>query len=526
MTTLDDPTEDRATVDDATGARETARDLGGRRAAVREPSAPRSPIARAWRRLPVRARVLASVLAMSLLGVSVTGAVSFVAQDRLVAASIQEALEQEVAEFRALAREGRDPETGLAFTRVERLLRVVMQRNVPDRNETYLSFLDGQPLEVDGGDRPIRLEEEPAVLAAVAQVGRGPDVVLRDVQTSAGLARMAIVPVRMAEGEEWGSYVIAFAVDRQRAELIRLARIYIGASAVSLLLVGLVGWLVAGRLLRPLRSLRESTQRITGSDLSERIPVSGNDDLADLTRTYNAMLDRLEDAIEMQRRFLDDAGHELRTPLTILRGNLELLDPGDADEVADTRALLLDEIDRMSRMVEDLILLSKARRPDFLVTDVVDVGRLLDDVMDKVRTLGSREWRMEERPAGLMIADPQRITQALVELAHNAVKFSAPGSPIGIGAHVGDDEVRVWVRDAGAGIPAAEVAHVFDRFRRVSSGRGVDGSGLGLSIVAAIAAAHGGRVEVSSEPGVGSVFTLVLPRTATAGATQAEGVGP
>ena len=484
-------------------------------------------------RLSVRGRVLASVLVMSALGMAVTGGTAFLVQDRLINAGITVALEEEVEEFRRMEADGVDPETGRPFSSVERLLQFAIQGNVPHRNETYLTLLDGDVLGHEGGVRPIELESEAAISAAVADAAPLGRVVLRDVQTSAGRARVAIVPVAVAGDEASGTYVMAFAVDRGRDDLVRVARIYLLVSIAALLLVGVVGWLVAGRLLSPLRTLREASQRINDTDLTERIPVQGNDDVSDLTRTYNQMLDRLQTAIDTQRRFLDDAGHELRTPLTILRGNLEVLDPADPVDVTETRSLLLDEIDRMTRMVEDLILLSKAQRPDFLVTGPIDLAPFTEDLVDKARTLGDRDWKLAEHGEAQFVGDAHRLTQAMLELALNAVKFSAPGSAIAIGGRATAGEVRLWVRDEGVGIAAAEVDHVFHRFGRVSSSLGVEGSGLGLSIVAAIAEAHHGRVDVDSDPGIGSTFTIVLPRehqedgpAFQAGATHRSGEVP
>jgi signal transduction histidine kinase len=464
-------------------------------------------------RLSVRGRVLASVLAMSALGMAVTGGTAFLIQDRLVDAGITVALEQEVQEFRRMSTSGVDPQTGAPFTSVENLLRFAIEGNVPHRNETYLTLLNGEVLGHEGGTRPITLESETSILAAVTDAARSPGVAIRDVQTSAGTARLAIVPVVLPGDPATGTYVMAFAVDRGRDDLLRVASIYLLASLGSLVLVGVVGWIVAGRLLKPLRTLRENSQRINEMDLTERIPVQGNDDVSELTGTYNQMLDRLQAAIDTQRRFLDDAGHELRTPLTILRGQLEVLDPEDPFDVTETRALLLDEIDRMGRMVEELILLSKAQRPDFLVLRSIDLGSFTDDLLDKARALGDRDWSLHERAEAEFVGDAHRLTQAMMELSLNAVKFSSPGSAILIGSRATDREIRLSVRDAGVGVSPGELERVFARFGRASSSLGVEGSGLGLSIVEAIATAHLGRVEVDSEPGVGSTFTIVLPRS-------------
>ena len=487
----EEKTDDEARADDGSPAR--------------DPEPPRR------RGASVRAKVLGSVLAMAALGMLVAEVTSFVIADRRLDARIDAALEQEVEEFRAFAARGVDPDTGEPFTTLEPLFTTALQNNVADENETFLTLIDGEPYVYPGGGRPVELESEAAVLELVRSVPAGADVRRADVETSAGKTRLAVVQVQFADTPQTGAYVVAYVVDLERAELVDAARTYTFVAVGALLLLALVGWLVAGQLLRPLRLLREAALRITETDLTERIPVTGADDVSDLTRTYNAMLDRLQSAFEMQRQFIDDAGHELRTPVTIVRGHLELLDPSDAGEVAETRALVLDELDRMGRLVEDLILLAQARRPDFVRHGTVEIGRLTDEVLDKARALGDRRWLVEARAEGSVQADPQRLTQALLQLAHNAVKFSAAGSEIAIGSTIADGEARLWVRDDGVGIHPADAQRIFARFGRSETGRGVEGSGLGLAIVSAIAEAHAGHVEVDSRPGAGATFSLVLP---------------
>jgi signal transduction histidine kinase len=194
---------------------------------------------------------------------------------------------------------------------------------------------------------------------------------------------------------------------------------------------------------------------------------------------------------------------------------LEVLDAADPLDVAETRALLLDEIDRMGRMVEELILLSKAQRPDFLVLDSIDLAPFTDSLVEKARALGDRHWEIHEQGHFRFTGDAYRLTQAMMELALNAVKFSPEGSTISIGSSAAEGEVHLWVRDTGAGVSAEEINRIFERFHRVSSNSGVEGSGLGLSIVWAIATAHGGSVDVHSEVGIGSTFTIVLPQPTT-----------
>ena len=283
---------------------------------------------------------------------------------------------------------------------------------------------------------------------------------------------------------------------------------------VALLSLGLITTIAAfqsGRLLAPLRVLEETARDITATDLSRRIPEQGNDDITDLTRTINRMLERLDAGFSAQRQFLDDAGHELKTPLTVVRGHLELLDPRDPDDLAETRELLLDEVDRMSRLVTDLILLAKSRRPDFLVLGEVELSGLTRSVLAKATALGDRAWRLDEVARGRAVLDEQRITQALLQLADNAVKHTDPGAEVAIGSARGDGEVRLWVRDAGDGIPAGDRAAVLERFGRSQVRAGDDGFGLGLSIVRAIADAHGGDVRISDAPPRGAHVEVVLP---------------
>ena len=197
------------------------------------------------------------------------------------------------------------------------------------------------------------------------------------------------------QGGDTGALVVVTFLDRSRTGLHETMRTYAIVAALALLMVTAMAAWVSGRLLSPLRTLRETADDISETDLSQRLPVTGNDDLTALTRTFNGMLARLESAFVGQREFLDDAGHELKTPLTVLRGHLELLDTDNPEDVAETRLLLLDEIDRMSRLVGDLILLAKSDRPDFLQTQPVDLDGLTRDLVAKARGLGDRDWVLD-----------------------------------------------------------------------------------------------------------------------------------
>ncbi|WP_289017840.1 HAMP domain-containing sensor histidine kinase [uncultured Aeromicrobium sp.] len=206
---------------------------------------------------------------------------------------------------------------------------------------------------------------------------------------------------------------------------------------------------------------------------------------------------------------LDDAAHELRTPLTVLQGHLEVLDPTDPDDVRTTRTLLLDEIDRMTRLVHDLLLLAKAERPDFVRLERTDVEALTLGALERARGLADRSWVLDAVARTHVDVDPQRLTQALLQLADNAVRHTRPGAEVGIGSRVHDGHVELWVRDTGAGVPSALRGTIFERFTQGDGEQA--GFGLGLSIVAAIMEAHEGRV-VLDPPGAtsGATFRLVI----------------
>ncbi len=271
------------------------------------------------------------------------------------------------------------------------------------------------------------------------------------------------------------------------------------------------------RAFAPLTRLTSLMGSIDPLRPGQRLPALGpQSEVTTLARAFNDMLDRLETAFMGQRRFVDDAGHELKTPITIVRGHLELLSD-DPEDKRETVALVTDELDRMSRIVNDLLLLAKAEQPNFLRPEPVDVESLTRELHDKLAAIAPRDWRVESIGKGLILADRQRLTQAVVQLAENATKQTDEGQVVALGTFVADGEARIWVRDTGAGIPSEDQARIFGRFSRGSSGRRTEGAGLGLSIVDAIARAHGGRVELASSPGQGATFTVIVPAPAEVG---------
>jgi len=210
--------------------------------------------------------------------------------------------------------------------------------------------------------------------------------------------------------------------------------------------------------------------------------------------------------------FVHDVTHELRDPITICIGHLELLGD-DPKERRRTIALVIDELDRMGRIVDDLQLLAEAEHPDLLRLEPIDTALFSQELTAEASTVGPRRWMLDHSADGTFIADRDRLTEAVMNLARNAVQHTREDEIIGIGMSVTETDVRIWVRDSGPGISVSDQARIFDPFTRGSDAhRRYRGGGLGLAIVRAIAEAHGGRVELDSRLGVGSTFTIVLPQ--------------
>lgn len=464
--------------------------------------------------LTVRARLLTAVVVLSAITVMIAGGTAFALQSAETDERIDNSLSRAVAALRNVEAKA-NPSTNQPFTNVSDVLWEGIRARVPGKNEGVVTLLDGKPKWSPAAEtRSVRLEEDLELVAVLSTIPDAAPSLPRTVRTSVTQYRLIAVPVQVVGDPGVGLFVVAF--DRS-AEMSGLRSTFLTYSAVglgALVVIAVVAWFVVGRLLRPIRLLRDTTRRITESDLSERITVTGKDDLSNLARTVNAMLDRLERAFGSQRELLDDVGHELRTPLTIVRGHLELVDADDPDDVRATQALALDELDRMQRLVDDLMTLATADRPDFVRLGRTDVGRLTDDVHDKARGLGDRRWVVASRADVDVLLDAQRITQAWLQLLANAHRYSAPGSTVRLGSEVSGDRLLLWVRDEGPGVPPEETDRIFERFHRGQADRISHGAGLGLPIVAAIAHAHHGRVFVEHPPanvGSGVVFVLDLP---------------
>lgn len=468
--------------------------------------------ARKWHRFLLSART--RILAWYIILMAASSVVTILAIRQELFTRVQERVErslrQEVEEFRRLA-DG----VNLDGNGVVAVFDLFVSRNIPDDDEFLLTLLNGRLYKYSPRALPEPLQPGSPLIqhwAKLTKPERG------QVETTVGELLYFAQPLRITyqaeplkTDEVQGVFVVAHMTTGEREEVDEAIAVVVEITIIVSIAASVLAWVVAGKVLAPLRLLIETARSISNdSDLTQRIAVQGTDEIAELTITFNEMIDRLEDAFASQRDFINDASHELRTPITIIRGHLELLSD-DPQERRETIELIADELDRMNRFVDDLLLLAKAEQPKFLSLETVDVGLLTEELYTKARALAARNWRLDSKGCGSVVADRQRLTQAVMNLAQNATQHTHTTDVIAVGSIVTNGKARFWVSDTGEGIPYNDQKRVFKRFARGVSGRRSEGAGLGLAIVQAIATAHGGQVELSSQPGVGSTFTLVIP---------------
>ncbi|TYB66135.1 HAMP domain-containing histidine kinase [Nonomuraea sp. PA05] len=291
--------------------------------------------------------------------------------------------------------------------------------------------------------------------------------------------------------------------------LLTLAGLYVASLGI--------GWVLSGRVLRPVRSITRTTEEIQATDLKRRIKLHGpRDELKDLADTIDTMLARLEEAFSAQRQLIDDASHELRSPLTIIRANVDaVLAAPDASEEERARAVAIVDraTTRMTRLVEDLLATARRQGAAFADADL-DLARVVGEACEEYATPAAERDIVitRELGAGLDAAgDADALRRAVANLLSNAVRLSPSGGLIRAGAGRTGGWLWAAVRDDGPGLRESDQARVFDRFWRGEASRRDRHTGLGLAIVRQIVESHGGRVAVFSRLGEGATFVLWLP---------------
>jgi signal transduction histidine kinase len=322
------------------------------------------------------------------------------------------------------------------------------------------------------------------------------------------------------ENELVGHLQLASPYDPVNQALESLLLFLVSGGALAVGIAAIVGWSFAGVALRPLERVTQAAIQITrADDLSRRIPLKGppRGEVDRLVEAFNETLERLENLFETQRRFLADVSHELRTPLTTIRGNVDLLRRMQTvDE--DSMEAISSEVDRMTRMVKDLLLLAQAETGKIpLAQDVIELDTLMLEVFKQVKVLSQNgiDVRLGREDQVRIRGDRDRIKQVLLNLVANAIDHTPSGGSITLGLACVDDWARLTVTDTGAGIPQDQLANIFERFYRIDPSRkrsAFGGTGLGLSIAYWITRSHQGRIEVASEIDHGTTFSVWLPR--------------
>jgi two-component system, OmpR family, sensor histidine kinase MprB len=296
-------------------------------------------------------------------------------------------------------------------------------------------------------------------------------------------------------------------VDRALRQLLL---VLLAVGGVGILVAAALGGVVARAALAPISRFTRRTEALTANpDLSQRLEIEGQDELARLARSFNATLDALERSAEAQRHLVADASHELRTPIASLRANIQVLQDADLLPEADRESLRADiiaELDELTALVGDVVELARGSKPSDVVDDV-RIDQIVRALVERAerRAGDGVVFRATLQPT-VVSGEPERISRAISNLIGNAHKWSPPGGLIEIALADG----TLSIRDHGQGFDEADLPHVFDRFYRADSARGMPGSGLGLAIVRQAAEAHGGWVAAANAPDGGALVTVAF----------------
>lgn len=411
-----------------------------------------------------------------------------------LAADIDAELTQEAQELQVLAERATDPESGQAYTSAKDVLELFIRRSVPDKSETLFVLVNGVVTERSSAPDVPRLDQDAELVANVKLIT---EPLISSYQFEDEAVRYIVIPVS-GLGDQGHLVAAMFTedkleqVNRTLAQLAVLMLLAFGAAIAA-------GWFVAGRILMPIRQLGDLTRRITDGTTVERLTgFDERNEIGAIASDFNSMLDRTASAFAAQRRFVEDAGHELKTPLTIVRGHLDLI-KSSPTETNTSMPIIQDEVQRMTRIVQDLQLLTKSNESSFIRTERTDPSEVIDEVFVKSTPLATRNWQIQVESLPEMELDRQRFVQALLQLVDNAIKHTTEKDSILIGLRSANGQTEFFVADSGPGIPEQDRQRVKERFVRGGwTAQDTEGSGLGLAIVDAIARGHKGSLFIGS----------------------------
>ncbi len=373
-----------------------------------------------------------------------------------------------------------------------------------------------------GNDRRLQIERPRGWIAPLDQSGLRTNRPVFNSAYSQGIhVRVLSVPLVSPRGPA-GVLQVGLTLSLLDATQRTLSTVLIVLALLAMALAGLAGWLVTGQALSPLAAATLVATRITrADDLSRRIPLLGSEsgEVAQLITAFNQTLSRMEGLFTSQRRFIADVSHELRTPLTVIKGEISLMRRiGQVDE--ESLSSVEAEVDRLTRLVGDLLLLAQAESGRLPMNmKPVDLDTVLLEVFQQMRTLAGDKLKLHigEIDQVEVPGDRDRLKQVLVNLVGNAIQYTPAGGKVTLSLQKSDGQARLLVSDTGPGIPAQDLAHIFERFyrgersRKRTPGAQSSGFGLGLSIAYWIVHNHGGSIEVNSREGQGTTFCVRLP---------------
>ena len=360
-------------------------------------------------------------------------------------------------------------------------------------------------------------EALPTSFNALERAMRG-EIVYETIERTKPRLRMVTIPI-MDNKKVTSVVQVGTSLEDFDETIRKLLLIMIISIPTSIIVTIIVGYFMAKKALRPVDQIRRAAVKISSSNLDEKIDITGRrDELGRLAETFNAMIGRLKDAFQRINQFSIDVSHELKTPLTILKGETEVALRKEREKDDYQKLLLsnLEEIDRMSCIIDDLLLLSKADTKEIkLNMEEVALRDLIMDVCMNMKVVADKksvELQMSELEDVRLKGDELKLRRMLLNVVENGIKYSHVGGKVSVSSYVNDGYARIDVKDDGIGISEEDIKYVFDRFYRADRSRKREsGSGLGLSISRWIAGAHKGSIEVKSQPAQGSVFTIKLP---------------